>query len=247
MSKAEQANSERIPSYEESIARSSNPSTQSTSKTSQRQSLQQRTKQERLRRINNLISEDLEPAIAASLNDGIDHITLIVLPSDSFPQTMNVTEKSITSPVLKHHTTLVHLSSDYKSSFLHQFAFISDLAELLMSTLASPSSSQQLDPSQEQPAASAPSDLPARPSQKSWLKRTFSLPPANHDPTGSTGAWNLGWKSEEDPSAIQKGLKTDDVSLTVQLENVSFRTESEMGLMESKTVKCVWLDLEMTS
>ena len=103
------------------------------------------------------------------------------------------------------------------------------------------------------------SQLPRRPSKQSWLKRTFSLPEESHDPTGETGKWNLGWRSplELSESGVEyswtakpsttrtEKLEPDEVAVQTQLMDVSFRTESEMGLLQTTTVKCIWIEIEV--
>ena len=85
--------------------------------------------------------------------------------------------------------------------------------------------------------------LPERAAPKSWLKRTFGMPSADHDPTGQTGKWNLGWKSEENPAMTARTITTNEVVITAKLVDVSFRTESALGLLGSTTTKCLWLDV----
>jgi len=104
-------------------------------------------------------------------------------------------------------------------------------------------------------------ELPPRPKSKWWLKRAFVLPGPDHDPTGETGKWNLGWRTPETlgapnigpgcessswkPRARTKELQPDEMAISTTLQPVSFRTESEMGLLETTTVKCIWVEIEI--
>ena len=265
MFKQMEADNDRIPSYEESIAISPaqpiSNSTSSSRKIAPRQTIPQRTRLERLRRVAALIANHLEPAISNHLDDGITNFLIIILPTDSFPQGSGarLSNTSITSPTLSLPITLLNLDSslqsgerkeDYKSFFLISRVVIHDLTTALHQSMLDPQAlyselQPQSSTSSSQIPAAAP--LPVRPPQKSWFQRKFGLPLADHDPTGSIGAWNLGWRTEEDPSSNQASIVTDEMSISTRLQDVSFRTESEMGLMESRSVRCVWMEIDIRS
>jgi len=40
-------------------------------------------------------------------------------------------------------------------------------------------------------------------------------------------------------------LEVDEVAVHTRLQEVSFRTESEMGLLETTTVRCIWVEIEV--
>ena len=266
MSKQSEADHDRIPSYEESIATSPPPptstNTTSSQKISPRQRIQQRTRQERLRRVAALIANHVEPAINNHLEDGTTKMLVLLLPADSFPNGSyaSVSTASITSPTLSLPTALLNLRSslrhgereeDYRSSFLNQGVVVHDLTTALHQSMLNPEALclySELQP-QSSPSSSSSQISPAAllPPRKSWFQRKFGLPPADHDPTGSTGAWNLGWRSDADPASTQASISTDEISISTRLQDVSFRTESEMGLMESRSVKCIWLEVDIRS
>ncbi len=262
MSKKTEADNERIPSYEESIATSppipNSSSTTPSRKTSPRQTIQQRTRQERTRRIRDLVTNHIEPAINHHLEDGVSRFAIILLPADSFPNESgaNLSISSITSPTLSLPTTLLNIRKnlqpgeqhgDYKSAFLLQRVILHDLTKTIQQSMLDPEAlSSELQPqvttSAELTTASA---LPPRLPSKSWFQRKFGPPSADHDPTGSTGSWNLGWRSDQDPFLIHASVSTDEMTINTRVQDVSFRTESEMGLMESRSVKCIWLELDI--
>ena len=265
MSKQSEADRERIPSYEESIATSPQPPLSPTfsRKISHRQNIQERTRQERIRRIAALITNHLEQAISNNLEEGIDKFALLLVPSDSFPTAANITVSSVTSPSLSLPTTLVLLQQgkaaeredDYKSSFLTQSTLIHHLTHTLHQSFINPESLYSI-PSYRQQTSTQPSQssttqpLPQRPPPKSWLSRNLqrlSIPGPEHDPTGSTGSWNLGWKSDIDTASTQASASSEELSIFAKLQDVTFRTESEMGLLESRNVKCVWIEMDVKS
>ena len=261
MSKQSEAENDRIPSYEESIATSpppALPATKSSRKISPRQTIQQRTRQERVRRIAALVSNHIDPTISNHLEDGTTKFVIVILPSDSFPtgNSTNLSTSSITSPTVTLPATLLNLRSslrpdereeDYKGSFLAQGATVHDLTTFLHQSLLDPSALPSSQHPSSGPTLAFSAELPPRPPAKSWFQRKFGLPLADHDPTGSTGAWNLGWRSEEDSSSTQASVTTDEVSITTRLQDVTFRTENEMGLLESRSVKCLWLEMDLRS
>ena len=186
---------------------------------------------------------------------------VLLLPTDSFPDGSHtsVSTASITSPTLSLPTTLLNLRSslqqgereeDYKSSFLNQGVVVHDLTTALHQSMLNPEALySELQPQSSSSSSQIPpaAPLPPRIPRKSWFQGKFGLPPADHDPTGSTGAWNLGWRSDADPASTQASISTDEMSISTRLQDVSFRTESEMGLMESRSVKCIWLEVDIRS
>lgn len=174
-------------------------------------------------------------------------MTLILLGSDAFPSTTAITTPSITFPSLTRPSTLIRLEGeDFKTTFLTSWAAVQDLSDTLIRSMVDPSTIPQLQ-SELPEVGSEAAGLPDRLPQKSWFKRTFGMPPADHDPTGQTGKWNLGWRSEENPAMTARTITTNELVLTARLTDVSFRTESVMGLLESTTAKCLWLDLLVRS
>lgn len=82
------------------------------------------------------------------------------------------------------------------------------------------------------------------------------LPGPEHDPTGETGKWELGWRSSEVASENEaeaarqrerrlRILKQDEIAVATRFQDVSLRTESELGLLDTNTVKCIWIEIEV--
>jgi len=43
----------------------------------------------------------------------------------------------------------------------------------------------------------------------------------------------------------ERGLGTNEIDAHARLKDVSFRTETELGLLATETVKCVWFEIEV--
>lgn len=244
--KVTEAQEDRIPSYEESVASAPRPSSNRTG-ISQKTSpvpFQQRIKEKRQRRIASILLNHVEPAISANLEDATNDMTLILLAADSLPEANNLTASTITSPALTKPTTLLRITDgDVKSAFLGSWPVVQELSDTLIRSMVDPSTLPQLQAQLPDLNTAAETLLPDRPTPKSWLKRTFGMPSADHDPTGQTGRWNLGWKSEENAQLTTRTITTNQISITAKLVDVVFRTESALGLLESTTVKCLWLNV----
>jgi len=231
---------DRIPSYEESVAASRNLSVSPREKGPTQVSVQQRIQEERTRRIQAVVSTVLDLLLFQDLCDAVGRATIIVLPSDALPSSPTLlTEQNIAGPSHGRNTKLIRLDGDQnRSSFWEQQAVVQECGALLRSQLrgASPPTAAVGD----YPAEAG--TLPPRPPPTSWLKRTFRPPGTDHDPTGSTGKWNLGWRSEGNEA---RTAGSGEVVVSTKLQDVVFRMESEMGLWESRTVRCVWIDVDM--
>ncbi|OAL35963.1 hypothetical protein AYO20_04869 [Fonsecaea nubica] len=262
---------DRIPTYEEAVAVSpyasdQDPRLRPASSTSL-------IRQERTRRIYELVVESLIPCFATHVSNLCNHLTIVVVPADMLRSTGTLTQQNVVSPSLPSHQTtgviITLVGSENHSSFWMQQAVIEELDLMLRRELSNPSTtetrSERLDEKpqpqfqsqfQVQPAPGA--SLPPRPTKSSWFKRAFVLPGPDHDPTGETGKWNLGWRSPElaesssgDSNSTSKRregnrtLQTDEVAVHTRLQDVSFRTENEMGLLETTTVKCIWIEIEV--
>jgi hypothetical protein len=244
-SKSSEAQDDQIPSYEESIASSSPRQSQPTGSSQKTPTtFQQRIKEQRQRRIAQILLDHVEPAIAAHLENGTNDMTLILLGADSLDRTVRINVSNITSPSPVKPTTLIRLDgNDFNTQFLTAWSVIQELSNTLVKSMVDPATIPQLQAQLPQIGNDKAPQLPERPAQKSWLKRTFGLPPADHDPTGKTGKWNLGWRSEENAALTSRTVTTDDLTITAKLANVTFRTESALGLLESSAVKCLWMDV----
>ncbi|KPI45181.1 uncharacterized protein AB675_2460 [Cyphellophora attinorum] len=244
-SKSSEAQDDQIPSYEESIASSSPRQSQPTGFSQKTPTtFQQRIKEQRQRRIATILLDHVEPAIAVHLENGTNEMTLILLGADALDGTVRLSVSNITSPSLAKPTTLIRLNgNDFNAQFLTTWSLIQELSDTLVRSMVDPATFPQLQAQLPQISSVQAPELPERPAPKSWLKRTFGLPPADQDPTGQTGSWKLGWRSEENPALTSRTVATNDLTLTANLTSVTFRTESALGLLESSTVKCLWMDV----
>ncbi|RMZ84863.1 hypothetical protein DV736_g6589, partial [Chaetothyriales sp. CBS 134916] len=244
MSKEQEHVNNRIPSYEESIAYQGTigPATER----SPRLSIQQRNRLKRARLVNDLTCSQIEPAISRHLEDGIGTTVAILIPSDVLPLATIVSTSNITSPALPSNINLLRLSKDdYRSSFLHQPAVVRDLASALTASLVDPVKFQLSTLASANLPPTEP--LPASPQldQRNTLKYMTGIADPDKDPTGSTGNWNLGWRDDSGPAETTATVHADEVTVCTRLQDVTFRVENEMGLLESATTKCVWCVVEL--
>jgi len=267
--------SERIPTYEESVAAAStSPRPQATPSSQEKHlhSVPSMIRQERVRRIQHLVTAYILPTFTLHLsNHACSHLTIVIVPSGSLQNCGQLQRENIVMPSLQPpETTGVVLAlegEEDRASFWIQNAVIQELdavlrRELSGSSVHFPAGAEEKGPSLQQFQVQPPptAALPLRPRQKSWLKRTFVLPGPDHDPTGETGKWDLGWRStkssstggagsandaSETPSTRTRTLRQDEVAVHTRLQDVSFRTESELGLLETTTVKCIWVQIEV--
>ncbi|RMD39419.1 hypothetical protein DV735_g5716, partial [Chaetothyriales sp. CBS 134920] len=242
----EHDNDDGIPSYEESTTAHQAVISPSFSEKPPRLSIQQRNRLKRTRLVNDLVCSQVEPVISRHLEDGIGSTVAILVPSDVLPPSTIISTSNITSPALLPNTSLVRLrQDDYKASFLHQPAVINDLASALTASLVDPT---QLQLSSSSPPTPRPTEpLPARPQpdQRRTLKYMAGIAEPDQDPTGSTGSWNLGWRDESDQAETSTTVHTDEVAVVTRLQDITLRLESDMGLLESATIKCVWCSVEL--
>ncbi|KIX01325.1 uncharacterized protein Z518_09050 [Rhinocladiella mackenziei CBS 650.93] len=281
MSKSPTDSSDRIPTYEESIAGSYShtrpPLPPHTSSSSSREkfssapsSMTSRIRQERSRRIQHLVTDTIIPCFSTHLSHVCTKLTLVVVPSDSLEScSAPVSAQNVVTPTIQPHetsATVLSLSGPENSaSFWTQQAVVTELDGVLQRELAGSADTepypggtvvdtQGTTTVQPRPRSSESAPLPPRSPKKSWLKRTFVLPGPDHDPTGDTGKWDLGWRSVEPSSEPEtqartrtrtRTLKAGDVAVHARWQDVSFRTESQMGLLETSTVKCIWVEIEI--
>lgn len=271
--------SDPVPSYEESIAPSPANLTRSPPPLAREKSPSNTTsliRLERTRRIQQQITDSVLPRFLEHLSNAVNNLTILLVPSDCLSHSGSdraITAQNVVSPSFQTLNTtgsVIELSGDgNRSSFWIQQPVLNELDTLLRRELTGVAPQQDpldpaagrgapsLSPSQHSfvPQPSAP--LPSRPPKKSWFKRGMpQLPAPEHDPTGQTGKWNLGWRSpeltreSELEAARQKEresrvLSQDEIAVTMRFRDVSFRIESEMGLLETSTVKCIWIEIEV--
>ncbi|KIW21733.1 uncharacterized protein PV07_12836 [Cladophialophora immunda] len=263
-----------IPSYEEAVANS--PKTSAQDSRTRAASSTSLIRQQRTRRIYELVVGSLIPFLATNVSNLCSHVTIVVVPAEILKSTRTLTEENIVSPSIPSHQTtgfVIALSgAENHSSFWTQQAVVEELDSLFKRELSHPSAAEetrskrrdkksepqsQLQP-QFQVKPTPEAQLPPRPTKTSWFKRAFSLPGPDHDPTGETGKWNLGWRSPDfsesstgDSRSMSKrregsrAPQTDEVDVQTRLQDVSFRTENEMGLLETETVKCIRITIEV--
>ncbi|RMZ84989.1 hypothetical protein DV738_g187, partial [Chaetothyriales sp. CBS 135597] len=239
---------DRVPSYEESIAHQGVMPSPSLEK-SPRLSIQQRNRLKRARLINDLICSQVEPVISGRLEDGIGATVAILVPSDALSPSTVISTSNITSPALASNTSLLRLrDDDYKSSFLLQPAVINDLASALTASLVDPAQLQVYTSALPNPQPMEP--LPARPQpdQRNTLRYMAGIAEPDKDPTGSTGSWNLGWRDENDPAETNAAtVRTDELTVSTRVQDVTLRLESDMGLLEMRSLSSTVAVVEMSS
>ncbi|KAK5540441.1 hypothetical protein LTR23_006326, partial [Exophiala sp. CCFEE 6169] len=250
---------ERIPTYEESVATA--PILASTSGPWQKSSssVPSIIRQERTRRIRHLIANSITPTFTLHLSNGCSHLSIIILPSESLSNSEALTEQNIVTPgpqFQESRTLLALKGEENRASFWTQGHVLQELDYLLRRELFDVADTAVTPNSTSRPEAQLlpATELPPRPKPKGWLRRAFVLPGPSQDPTGETGKWNLGWRTPETPGAPMsawkpraraKDLQPDEMAISTMLQPVSFRTESEMGLLETTTVKCIWVEIEI--
>ena len=267
-------NSDPVPSYEESISSSSHSAgitqpqplaEKSTSKPTPPVHLMIR--EERTRRIQNLITSTLLPCFTSHLINAVANLTIVVVPTGSLPSTsVPIGARNVVTPSFQNLSTtgaVVCMSGeDNGACFWTQKPVAQELDSLLRRELTGGTSEQdpiwdrreQKSQSQYQFISQPSLSLPARTEKKSWFKRAIpQVPNSERDPTGETGKWDLGWRSPQPEDVDQRmagekrsrALNPDEVDVHTKFQDVSFRTESEMGLLEATTVKCIWINIEV--
>lgn len=235
-----EAEEEPAPPYEES-----NTTTGLVEKPTQplRRSItaQERAAELRQQRVKLLIDGHIEPLLEAAILHG-DSQTIIIVPSDAIRSSTILSTTNLVNRPKTSSTHIVQLQGPNSTgSFWMQPRVVEGLEdgirEILYGQHERPRPTEVLPP--------RPANLSSPVSgQKSWLKRTFGAPSPDQDPTGSTGNWNLGWRLEHTsirlPNASADGL-------SVRLNEVAFRTETELGLLTTTTAKCIIIELASTA
>ncbi|KAK5058900.1 hypothetical protein LTR84_011164 [Exophiala bonariae] len=266
---AEGPYSDPAPSYEESVRSTTWTSQNSHSRPTGEKSLSSipssvpsMIRQERTRRIQNLIVTEILPCFSSHLTNSVNNLTIVIVPSNSLPDTCHkLNAASLVTPSFQSLSTtgaVIALSGeDNQANFWTQHSVMQELNLLLHRELTG--KFPERDPLSERhehrpesqyglkPQASP--SMPERPQKKSWLKRALpqlpQLPGPEHDPTGETGKWNLGWRSPLPENLTAQVLNPDEIAVHTKLQEASLRTESEMGLLETTTAKCIWIKIEV--
>lgn len=196
-------------------------------------SLQGRAAEVRQQHVQLLIDGHITPLLEDAILHGKQSQTIIVVPSDAINANVVLTASNLVHRPKSASTSIIQLQGPNSAgAFWTHSKTIESLERGTHGILRS-----MIGPPQPTEA------LPARPAelaspitgQKSWFKRTFGMLGPDHDPTGSTSQWKLGWRS-------------DDVDgRPVKAKEVAFRIETELGLLVTTTVKCVVIDVEWKS
>jgi hypothetical protein len=232
------------PPYEDSTTP---PPAFSESKEIARPSLHSQLTETRTRRIQNLLAAQIEPLLYSHLLDGIYKEVFLVIPSDILTQQHNLATKDIVGLQDTGNVNVVRLYGDEnRAAFWQQPGVLQELASSLRARLAA--SGYTVEPAANAAAETAqrsqpPLDQPQRQTSPSWLKKQFSTPDPQHDPTATTN-YKLGWRSEDEGQA-RRTLALDEVRVLIKVRDVSFRVETEMGLLDSVTGRVLWLQLEV--
>ena len=235
-----EAEAEPAPPYEES-----NTATALVEKPAQQSprsiTAQERAAELRQQRLKLLIDGHLEPLLEDAILHGNSQ-TIIIVPSDAIESS---TVLSITNLVNRPKTSSTHIvqlqGANSTGAFWMQPRVVDGLEdgirEILYGQHQRPRSTEVLPPR----PASLSSPVTG---QKSWLKRTFGAPSPDQDPTGSTGHWKLGWRSEH---TNMRPPNSSEDGLSVRQTDVAFRMETELGLLTTKTSKCIVVELAGTA
>jgi hypothetical protein len=202
----------------------------------------------RTRRIQYVLTTHIEPLLYSHFLDGIDKRGFIIIPADILTQQPHLTAQDIVSLPNTGNVTVLRLGGDENSAaFWQQPSVLAELASSIRARLASSgykveAATAELLP-KPPPQPSPALDQTQQQASPSWFKRQFGTPGPMHDPTATT-KYRLGWRSEDEDLPRRK-LAQDEVRVTVRVREVSFRVETEMGLLDSVTGKALWLELEV--
>ena len=242
--KLESGEDHRAPPYE---ASSTPLPAFSESKNSSQPSLHFQFTTARSGRILDLIKWQIEPLLYAELLEGATKSAFVIIPANVLTQQPDLAAKDIVSSHDVENITLIRLDGpENKSAFWQQPGVIQELASRLRERLATsghkvePASTALIEPPQRTSVGDVQSQGHTSPS---WLKKQFGTPGPQHDPTVTTN-YRLGWRSEEE-DLPQRTLALDEVRVLATARKVSFRVETEMGLLDSVTGNVLWLEIEV--
>jgi len=204
----------------------------------------------RTRRIQNVLTTHIEPLLYSHFLDGIDKRGFIIIPADILTQQPHLAAQDIVNLPNAGNFTLLRLHGDENSAaFWQQASVLEELASSIRARLTSSgykveaTTAELLTKPQPPPQPSPALDQTQQQASPSWFKRQFGTPGPQHDPTATT-KYRLGWRGEYE-DLPRRRLAQDEVRVTVRVREVSFRVETEMGLLDSVTGKALWLELEV--
>lgn len=248
------------PPYEESKTTTPPPAF-SCSKEPPRPSLHTQLMETRTRRIHSLLTAYIEPLLYSGFLDGIYKRAFLVVPADTLTQQPHLEAKDIVAgPPNASNVSVIRLDGDEnRSAFWQQPAVLQELASSLRARLAASGHRVEPDPAmpgfattetapgaaRRSPTMMDESQRQRQQSSPSWLAKKFGTPGPTHDPT-ATIKYKLGWRAE-DEELPRRELALDEVRVLVKARDVSFRVETEMGLLDSVTARVLWLELHVGS
>jgi hypothetical protein len=238
-----EADNEEVPPYEESrTATRVLPD----SKDLPRPSLHTQLTETRTRRIHNLLATYIEPQLYSHFLDGMYKRAFLLIPSDSLTQQRDLSSKNIVGLPDASNVSVIRLDDDEnRAAFWQQPGVLQELTSSLRARLAASGHKVEMPDNSppETALTSPPADQSEQRASPSWLRKQYGIPGPLHDPTATTN-YKLGWRSEEEDLPKSK-LGLDEVRVLVKVRDVSFRVETEMGLLDSVTGKVIWLELEV--
>ena len=238
---------DQAPSYEEAIA----SSVEAAISPYRGSRIQSAVDAVRNRRVQDILGRFIEPYLFPQVLDGVSRFILILIPSEH--EQMTISEQNIvsipSSPIIAR---IIHLKTqEYKSQFCLQASVLRAIETLLETSLKdflSPSGATVKDSSHNTKSMLATPPLPAvgtePPRGSSWSRKKSGTAKEEHDPTRSTRHLRGGWRADDEDLRGTK-LGPNDTRVLAKLRDVSFRTESAMGLLCTETIKAVWIDIEI--
>ena len=228
------------PPYEESD-NTPRPVEKSTHRSPHSLTAQERVAELRQQRVKLLVAGHIEPLLETAILHGNSQ-SIILIPSDSIQMSTVLTLSHLVHRPKTSSVRIVQLQGpNSTAAFWTQSKVVEDLENAIRGVLFGMDYTSP--PTESLPPRPADPSSPVT-GQKSWLKRTFAMPGPDHNPTGSTGDWKLGWRSEH---ANSQSLTSREHGPSVRLREVAFRTETELGLFTTTTAKCIIIELESSA
>lgn len=208
-------------------------------------------KEERTRRIQSVIDSHVIPHVSSRLADAVGQMTILVIPPGSLPDMYTKRHATnVVAPSFQYLPTeaLIVLSGDGdRAAFWTQPVVVEELQAQLTESLR-----RLLGPVPQPESTGAPQESgspfdsghtppstlgsPERSRGMSWRKSGLGRgrKQSHDDPTGKTGAWEVNWRS---PSPDTRVRRSGECTVRTELEDISLRAETEMGLLETTTVR----------
>ena len=236
------------PSYEEYVF----PNQTISIETKQKAPLQTQIAATRSRRIQSVLAAYIDPLLVDQGVDGISKRVLVLIPSDSLSNHPNLTARDLAGlPESTANVALVRLyGPENRAAFWQQEAVVRQLKSDLKDRLAASGHKVEANPLELQSTnPQSPSNLQRGassspgPGRSSWLRRNLGSTQQS-DPI-SARDWNLEWRTENEKNLATRPLELDEIRVSAKVKDVSFNTESELGLLLTETLKAIWLEIEV--